>query len=262
MAIRFDYNLNREIRRAVDKFNKKLKRAKEHDLKYLPQKESIKEIKDEFRGQTATRAELRKKLKELEGFNLKTASDLIELDSGELTTKYNLKLAQRKQKRLRKAIEKEIAEQRDYVEAKPQFIMRRSRLSMLKNIRDSLLGKIKSRDIMRSIQAQYTREFSPSRLDNFYEQFFDIMQNEAKFVGVDNYKIEYVQKRLKELDPEVLNKMKNNNPLISQIIERYDSDHEYNTYDLNALSELYERLYNEIDNIILEFNDDEDYEVL
>ena len=262
MAIRFDEKLNREIRRAVDKFNKKRKRAELKNIKYLPSKQSIKAIKDEFKGQTATRAELRKRLRELEGFNQKTAKKLVTLESGEKTSQYNFKLAKYKQARLRKAIDKEIAEQDLYAKSKPEFIMRRSRLRMLQNIKESLLGKIKSRDVIRSISAQYTREFSPSRLDNFYEQFFEIMKSEQRFIGIEKYKIEYVEKRLREVEPDVLNKMKNNNPLISQIIERYDSDHQYSNYDLSSLNELYERLYNEIDNIILEFNDEEDYEEL
>lgn len=261
MAIRFDNDLNREIRRAVDNFNRKLKRARQHDLKYLPSKQSIKDIKDEFKGQTATRSELRKKLKELQGFNLKSASQLIELESGERTSQYNYKLAKRKQARLRKEIEKEIQEQREYANAKPQYIMRRSRLRMLENIKQNLLKGIYSRDSIRSISAQYNRQFSPSRLDNFYDKFFELMERESHMIMIDPSKMDYIKKRLMEIEPETLNKMRNNNPLIAGIMERYDSDDEYNSYDISVLEEIYERLYNEIDNIILEFND-EDYEVL
>ena len=54
--------------------------------------------------------------------------------------------------------------------------------------------------------------------------------------------------------------MRNNNPLISMIVERYDSDNQYNQYDFQSLNELYDRLYNEIDDIIDEFT--EEYEIL
>ena len=74
MAIKFDRNLNKRLRRAVDAYNKRLKRAENRNLKYLPSKQSVKEIKEAFKGQSAKREELKRQLKELESFNLKSAT--------------------------------------------------------------------------------------------------------------------------------------------------------------------------------------------
>lgn len=260
MAIRYDEKLNKYIKRTIDAFNKKRNRAERKGLKYLPSKQSIKAFKEEFGGKSANRKELYRKLKELESFNLKNASQIVELESTELTSKYNYELAKKHQRRLRKQIEKEIAEQESYMQAKPHLIMRRSRLSMLQNIKQSLLNKIHSRDSIRSINAQYAREYSSQRLDNFYDSFFEMMKQETDFIGFDKNKIKTVEEKLRKLKPDVLINMRNNNPLISMIVERYDSDNQYNQYDFQSLSELYDRLYNEIDDIIDEFT--EEYEIL
>lgn len=260
MAIRYDADLNRLIKRSVDAFNKKRNRAESQHLKYLPSKQSVKAIKEEFGGKSATRKELYRRLNELQKFNLKVASNLVTLESGEQTSKYNLYIAKKQQNRLRRKMAKNIKEQEEYVYRHPEFIMRRSRLSLLKNIRESLLGKIKSRDTMRSISAHYGREFSPATLDNFYDNFFEMMNEESTFVGIDKEKIEYIEKRLRNVKPEILLKMRNNSPYISMILEKYDSDKNYNQYDIEQMNELYDRLYENIDNIIDEFTDE--YELL
>lgn len=261
MAIRFDRDLNREIRNAVDSFNKKRNRAEARNLKYLPSKQSVKELKEEFSGRSATRTELRRRLKELQEFNLRNASQIVELESGEKTSKYNFMLATRFQRRLKRKMQKSIEEQEKYTSTHPEYIMRRSRLNLLQNIKQSLLGKITSRDVMRAVSTHYNREFSPSRVDKFHENFFEIMDLESKFIGVDKSKIDYVKKRLMEVDPDTLVKMRNNSPYISMILEKFDSDDQYNQYEIDQLNELYNRLYQNIDNIISEFTE-EDYEVL
>lgn len=262
MAINFDKDLNYQLKRAVDNFNKKVARGKNQGIRYLPSKQSLKELKDEFKSEFAKKSELNRRLKELNNFSLKNAKAQVELESGEMTSKYNYDLAKKRQERLRKEIDKKIIQQEIYTKNAPELIMRRSRLSLLRNIKKSLLGDIKSRDVMRSINAHYNQEFSATRLDNFYDSFFEIMEQETKFIGFDANKLDYIKKRLKSIDPEILVEMRNNNPLISEVFERYDSDENYNIYDESALNELYNRIYNEVDSIILEFNDEEDYEEL
>ena len=260
MAIKFDQNLNNYIKRTVDAFNKKVARAEKKGLKYLPSKQSIKDFKEAYGGQSAKRAELKRELKELESFNLKNASQLVKLDSEELTSKYNYNLARKHQRRLRNQIDKEIAQQKAYTEAKPHLIMRRSRLSMLENVKESLMGDIKSRDTMRSINAQYGREYSSERLDNFYDSFFEMMKQETKFIGYDENKIKTIEEKLRSVDPDTLIRMRQNSPYIATIMDRYDSDESYNQQDIDALTDAYNNLYDKLDSIIEEFS--EDYEVL
>ena len=262
MSINFNRDLNNELRKSVANFNKKVARGQEQGIRYLPPKQSLKDLKEEFKSQFAKKSELQRRIKELNSFSLKSAKAQVELQSGEMTSQYNFNIAKARQARLRTEIDKKIAQQEYYTKNAPELIMRRSRLSLLRNIKNSLLGDISSRDVMRSINAHYNQEFSPSRIDRFYNSFFEIMDAETKFIGFDSSKLEYVKKRLKSIDPELLIEIRNNNPLVAEVFDRYDSDSDYNIYDESALNELYNRLYNEVDSIILEFNDEEDYEEL
>ena len=131
---------------------------------------------------------------------------------------------------------------------------------MLKNIQESLLGDIKSRDVIRSIQAQYTREFSPSRLDNFYEELFEIMDSEIKTVGYNHgefteEQIKELKEKMMRLKPEVLLKMRQNDNLMSMILDKYNSDEQYTQQETDDVIEVYKRLISEFDIRVQEFMD-------
>ena len=79
MAIKFDAELNKFIRRKVDAYNKRRKRAEMEGVKYLPSKQSIKEIKQMFKSESATRDEIKRRLNALDKFNLKSAKQMITL---------------------------------------------------------------------------------------------------------------------------------------------------------------------------------------
>lgn len=259
MAIRFDKDFNKEIRRAVDAFNKRRKRAEEKGLKYLPSKQSIKEIKKEFGTQSATRRELRYRLKELQRFNIQTASEIKELETGEKTSLFNLITAKRRRARLLRLNKKQIEEQERL--AKPEYIFSRSKLSKLKNIREALKKPLeKSRDRLRTINRMFSNEYSTKRLDTFHENFFDIMDKQAEFIGYDSEKYQIIKDKLSKLKSEELLKM-TNNPRFHAFLDRYEKNGEYNDYDSEVLEYMFDDLYDNIDNLINEYTF-EDYEIL
>lgn len=259
MAIRFDKNFNKEIKRVVDAFNKKRKRAEAKHLKYLPPKQSVKELKEMFNTQSATRSDLRYKLNELKRFDLKSASKMVELESGEMTSQYNLNQAKRRRIRLLRLNKKQIEEQRKFV--KPEIIFTRSKLSKLQNVREALSRNIGSRDIMKSINRYFHNEYSVRKLDTFYDNFFTIMDKQVDFIGYDKEKYDYIKDKLKSIEPELLLKIRNNNPTFNSLLERYKKDDGYNQYDAYILENLYDNLYENINDIINEYTFEE-YEVL
>lgn len=260
MAIRFDKNLNRRIRRAVDAFNKRLKRAEAKRLKYLPSKQSIREIKQMFKTQSATRSDLEYKLNELKKFNLKSASEMIELKSGEKTSRYNLEQAKRRRARLLRLNKKQIEEQQKLV--KPEIIFSRSKLSKLQNIREALKKDVDvSRDRLKNINRLFYNEYSTKKLDTFYNNFFTIMDKQVDFIEYDKAKYEEIKEKLKKVEPDIMLKIRNNNPIFNSLLERYKKDDGYNKYDSYILENLYDNLYENIDDIINEYTF-EDYEVL
>lgn len=262
MAIRFDKDLNREIKRAVDAYNKRIKRAKDNNYKYLPSKQSIKDIKDEFKGHSATRRELRNRLRELQRFNLKTARETITLDSGERTSKYNLRQAILRRNRARRSIEKKLKQQEAMVAnmKTEQYLGTKSRLKTLQNIRNKLLKPIKTRDEIRSINAEFNREFSPARLDTFYDNYFDIIDKQIDFAGYDKNKYDYIKNRLKSINPDTLLKITSNEPHFKMVLVNYKEKGKYNAQDAENIEAIYDYLYDNIDEIIAYYNDD--YEIL
>lgn len=262
MAIRFDKDLNREIRRAVDSYNKRLKRAKENNFKYLPSKQSITQIKDEFKGQSATRRELRNRLRELQRFNLKSAGQTVTLDSGEKTSRYNLRQAILRRNRTRRAIDKKIREQETIVAnmKSEQYLGKKSRLKTLQNIKSKLSKPIKSRDEIRGISSEFNREFSPARLDTFYDNYFDIIDKQVEFAGYDKKKYDYIKSRLKSIKPDSLIKIINNESHFKMVLVNYKQKGKYNAQDAENIEAIYDYLYDNIDEIIAYYNDD--YEIL
>lgn len=257
MAIKFDRSLNKRLRRAVDAFNKRLKRAENRNLKYLPSKQSVKEIKRKFGGEYASRRELEHQLKDMESFNVKSASDLIELNSGEKTSRYLLNQAKRHRNRVIRLYKRKAEEQEKY--ANSNFIASRAELEKYQQRIKSLTQPIKSRDDLRKIERYTNNEFSPSKIETFYNNFFEIMDKQVDFIGFDKEKYELIKDKLKSIDPETLLKIKKNNPIFSSIFDYYEK--EYNDYSSDMFESLYETLYENMDEIVNEFTF-EDYEVL
>lgn len=259
MAIKFDADLNKELRRKVDAFNKRRKRAEARGLKYLPPKQSIKELKAYFGSTSATRDELRRKFKELDSFNVKSASQLLELESGEKTSAYLYKDAMKKRNRLLKLYTRKAEEQRKFI--RPEYPFTKSLFNTYVERIKSLAKPIKSRDDLRKYSAYYKNEYSPTKLDNFFGHTLNAIEEEMKFIDFPAEKREYILNKLKKTSPDVILKIYRNHPTFNVIDIRYTTDGQYTQEDEMVFSDLYDNLYENIDDIINEFTF-EDYEIL
>ena len=74
MAIRFDKQLNKEIRREVDKINKKFARARQMGYSKVPANLKVSEIKKQFASKYATRTELRRQLAQYNKTNYRNSN--------------------------------------------------------------------------------------------------------------------------------------------------------------------------------------------
>lgn len=259
MAIRFDKDLNRYIKRKVDAFNKRLKRAEARGLKYLPSKLSIKQVKEQFSTQHATRREMRRKLEALDKFNLKNATKMVNLKSGEKTSKYLYNEAMRKRKRLIKLYEKKANEQKRFV--RYEYPSTKANYQMYEERLKSLRKPIESRDDIRKYKRYYNNEYSAEKLDNFYQHTLDAIEQEMKFAEFPEEKKNYILNKLRTTSPDVLLKIYRNHPVFNVIDIRYTTDGQYTKEDEEVFADLYENLYNNIDDIINEYTF-EDYEIL
>ena len=96
MAIRYDKKLNQEINRTIKNFNQKIARLEKQERELLPSKITKKDLKSSV----YTRAELQRKLKELQRFSKRGAEDIIETKGGVKLTQYELSNIKRENARL------------------------------------------------------------------------------------------------------------------------------------------------------------------
>ena len=104
MAIRYDKKLNQEINRTIKNFNQKIARLEKQERELLPSKISKKELKNSV----YNRAELQRKLKQLQRFSERGAEEVITTKGGVQLTQYDLSNLKRENARIKRNITREI----------------------------------------------------------------------------------------------------------------------------------------------------------
>ena len=92
MAIRYHKKLNQEINRTIKNFNQKIARLEKQERELLPSKIT----KQELKNTSFTRAELQRKLKELQRFSKRGAEDIIETKGDVKLTQYRQEVSDKK----------------------------------------------------------------------------------------------------------------------------------------------------------------------
>lgn len=84
MAIRYDKNLNAEIRRTVSNFNKKVRRLEATEQEIIPDKTSVKELKEIYKD----RRQLKRRLRQLQKFSERGMEKVMITPGGAELTKW------------------------------------------------------------------------------------------------------------------------------------------------------------------------------
>ena len=243
MAIKYDANLNNEIRRTVANFNKKVNRLEKQERELLPEKVSVKDLKREFRN----RRELLRELKKLQSFSEKGVEDIITTEGGLRLTKYELANLKREKARASRRLTREIRQQQ---QAKTSLqITRASRLELLKHRKDILNRSITDttgselNSLLRMIKEQSK---ITKKNETFYRNYFDMLFKDAKAIGYDRERLTDLERTLRELTPEQLYTLEENDGAIRAILDYYAGEDlgfmEKNSSSIEgALDSLYER---------------------
>ena len=224
MAIKYDPNLNKEIRRVVSNFNKKVTRLEKQGKELLPDKVYVADLKAEY----DKRYELKRKLKELQRFSTRGVEEVIRTEGGVKTTKYaldNLKRdIRRSQYRLtmeQKRLERKIT---------PLDITRKGRLNLVQS-RKRLLSRdinLVSRSQLDTIRANVTRVLDyDKRTEKFQSNFFQILFSEASYSKVDEEILDEIQAQLFKLTPDELLRLAKENPNIKALIDYSPTEGNY-----------------------------------
>lgn len=220
MAIKYDSDLNREIRRIVKNFNQKRNRAIKRGFSYLPNRAYVSEIKTSF----DTRTELRRYLKELQKFNnLKDyALETVETLGGGRTSRYNLMYIRDNLKDTKAFFDRQIEEARELFESDPYSIARREYLFNLEQKRRYLDINIMNLDQsgIKTFQ-KYTRQAFNYNKSNItaYKGFLSGVEQMMKNLGYSEKEINKLYENIGNISPAQFIKMYRRSDVIAKIYD-------------------------------------------
>ena len=220
MAIKYDADLNNEIRRIVKNFNQKRNRALKRGFSYLPNKAFVSEIKTSFDNRT----DLKRYLKELEKFNkLKDYGlETVETLAGGRTSRYNLMYIKDNLKDTKAFFDRQIAEANELFASDPYSIARREYLFNLEQKRRYLDINIMNLDQsgIKTFQ-KYTAQALNYNKSNItaYKGFLSGVEQIMKNAGIDQKRINQLYEKMANISPAQFIKMYRKSDVIAKLYD-------------------------------------------
>lgn len=232
MAIRYDKKLNNEISRVVRNYNAKIRRLEKTGSNVvLPEKfgrEALKSLKET----TSNRADLRRRLKELERFTARGGEQLIKV-KGQTIPKYQYQNIKSYQNLLKRRVNKRLEfyetttkttagrkgdvtlaqmGEQDYLNlvAKKEVLLKKDYLNLLSEEREKYL------DLLRT----NTRTKDP----NIWKQnYLGILIDTGLSFGYDKDKLNTIKERLNKLSANNIDKLISQENTVKNVIYHYDA---------------------------------------
>ena len=266
MAYKLNASQQRELSRAINNFNRKVKRLESVDREIdIPEKANITAIKDRI----TNKWELNREIDRLERFTQRNAEELVKNKAGVVLSRWEYENLQREQKRLNARLLREIER---YGNITPkEFGKKQSatysqmgdeKLSNLKArqraISSKSLSKI-NRQQLKSLETLINKTNANYRKDKelFYNNYLDgTLINLGYYVGYDEEKLNYIKEKLNELTPDQFIKAFNTDVSLKDIQDRYVLSHEDGITPeiLEAdVTPVLDELYKNIDDIVASY---------
>lgn len=237
MAYKMSVASEKELRKAINNFNAKVRRLENVDKEIdIPEKENITAIKDRI----TNKWELNREIDKLERFTKRNAEELVQNKSGVVMSRWEFENLQREQKRLNARLLREIDR---YGSLKPTILgkqqkvnyaqMGDGKLTMLKakqqaisnkKLQKANLDELKSLEILiNKLNANYRT----TKKETFYNNYLDgTILNLGTFIDYDQEKIQYIKDKLNELSPEQFIKAFNQEESLKDLQLRYEQTKE------------------------------------
>lgn len=213
MAYKISKDSEAELKKAISKFNSKIKRLESVDREIdIPEKANITAIKE----RVTNKWELNREIDKLERFTQRNAEELIKNKSGVVLSRWEFENIQREQKRLSARLLREIER---YGKIKPSEFGEKQALSYAQ-MGDDKLFNLKSRykaisnknikDINRDQLSKLigyinttNANYRSTKKEIFYDNFIDgTLLNLGYIIGYDKDKINHIKDKLNELTPD------------------------------------------------------------
>ena len=266
MSFKFSKENSKELQKAINKFNAKIKRLETVDREIdIPEKENITAIMDRVN----SKWDLNREIDRLERFTKRNAEELIQNKSGVVMSRWEFENIQKEQKRLRDKLTREIE---SYSKIKPTEFgvssdftyaqMGDERLSNLKARREAInkrnISKINRQQlkelesILKSTAAIYRRDKKV-----FYDSYLDgTILRLAYQTEYPEWKAQYMRKKLKELKETQFIKAFNREASLKDLQDKYLMLHEEGIIvdDLSDnINNVLEEVFKNIDQIVEDY---------
>lgn len=270
MSIRYDKKLNQEINRTIKNFNQKIARLEKQERELLPSKISKKELKNSV----YNRAELQRKLKQLQRFSERGAEEVITTKGGVKLTQYDLSNLKRENARIKRNITREI----NRLKVDKPKIFGKKQTSSFSEMGDTdylnLVARRKAleKDINKLSREDFERFTkliektgkNQQYMNNiFKENYFKMLTDLAYYYGYDNNKLMEMKKKMMKLKSSDFLRLFKEDKSIRAILDYYPivtSNFDFNSgMYVNRMDYqedvtiLYDALYDNLDYIIKDY---------
>ena len=265
MAYNISRNSERELKKAISKFNSKIKRLEAVDREIdIPEKANIEAIKE----RVTSKWDLNREIDKLERFSKRNAEELIKNKSGIVMSRWEFENIQKEQKRLNARLLREIetyggTTPTEFGKKAPVTLaqMGDGRLSNLTSRRKSLSGRVSkmNKAELEELVSNINKTAAIYRRDKavFYDSYLDgTLLNLAYETGYDKEKIKYIRGKLKELTPNQFIKAFNTEAGLKDLQDKYIISKEKGVKieDISDdINNILDEVYKNIDQIVADY---------
>ena len=188
--IRYDSDYNQKISRVVSNFNRKVRRLEKEEHRLLPSPVKVSDINKLY----FSRRELNKYLNDLKKFSKPGAEDIVRINGKEYT-KYQIDLFKTNLRREREQLRRQIPKMEGIQHKYP--VQHDINLQNLKNRQEKLTSswqKLIDKEFTNVIERQ-------QRNLETYDNYFQVLFQDAYQIGFPEEKIEHIKNKLLELSP-------------------------------------------------------------
>lgn len=227
MAIRYDKELNREIDRTIKNFNQKIARLERQERELLPSKVTKKQLQS-----YETRADLKKKLKEMQRFTKRGAEDVITTKGGARITQFELENLKQDLKVRKAKLTREInklktvtptvlgkKQSKTFAEMGDQDFLNKVAMYELLDKNIMTLTKEEIQDLKRRIKK--LEDVEKYKDEVFKENYLKMLTDLGYYTGYDSSKLKMIHDEIIDLKTKDFLNLFNTERTIKAILEYY-----------------------------------------
>lgn len=249
MAIRYNKALNARLRREVDNYNKKRKRAIQRGFRQLPPAMKVSELKARY----TVKSDLDRELSRLRKFNITNALERVETQGGIDSTSWELKYLKGNVRNARDYFERELKRVSKRVSKFPGEAERLNNIRAKIDILDIDLSYMNQEQFRSARRAIFEYVEAPAKRKAGYRGFLTEVDLVMQRLGYSSDEIDSVLDKFNELNPDQFLYAYDHFDIISRIYELADSPI-YGGLKLNTTDEdaenLVDTLMEQVDGVI------------